>query len=630
MTFFPEGGNLILGLQSKVAFKIINERGENVEVNGYILDDIGNEATTFSTFYKGAGYFLFTPDGKKYSAIVRYKNKIYKFALPEELHDGYVMNIGNLRNEFIDVKIEKSQNLAAQPIGLSVSCRGKAYLFQSIRVDSTNCFGLNIPKKELFSGVNQFTLFNTNGDVLSERLVFVNHPDEKQLSFQVTPSGQSYQPYQPIDLKFQIRDPRGLPVETDFSLAVRDEGTEDYTGDVGSIMTNLLLSSDLKGYIEAPSSYFNQEDTQKNLKLELLMMTQGWRRYSWREEARLDGFELKNPIEKGLFIDGSIVSCKGMDLLTCNDERNVEVFAEIKSDSLIFIDSCRTDEKCRFRFALNDFHGKFDLKLLVKQKIENKNIFIPLKRIFPPDSRTYSHYETVLTDDLQAKHSDTISSMNGKKGRQLREVTVTARKITRYHIDYSRPNLCLNYQDQIDFQIDNGEYYMMLDQLFECLYLNLEKRGIISGGILPLNDLKRIDMEYGGYLPRERIESIAIYRDLETRMRYAGLNNDVPETVISFNSYKNGYDRPKSNSGLRYTTMQGYSVVKEFYSPSYDNKPLPDIKDFRRTLYWNPNLRTDTTGTATVHFFNNSNCKSIKIIAETVTKSGEIGVIVTP
>jgi len=627
MTFFPEGGNLIHGLQSKVAFKIVNERGENVEISGYILDDKGNQATTFSTFYKGAGYFLFTPDGKKYTANILYNNKNYKFALPEEIHEGFVMNIGNLRNEFIDVKIEKSQNLAAQPIGLSVSCRGKAYLFLSIRVDSTNCFELNIPKKELPSGVNQITLFNTNGEVLSERLVFVNHPDDNRLSFQVTKNSQVYQPYKPVELKFQISDSKGLPAKTVFSLAVRDEDTEDYTGDVGNIMTNLLLSSDIKGYIEAPSSYFNQEDTQKNLKLELLMMTQGWRRYSWREEAGLDGFELKNPIEKGLFIDGSIVSCKGMDLLTCNDERNVEVFAEIKSDSLIFIDSCRTDEKCRFRFALNDFHGKVDLKLLVKQKIENKNIFIPLKRIFPPDSRTYSHYETVLTDDLQVKHSDTISSMNGKKGRQLREVTVTARKRTRYHIDYSKPILCLNYQDQIDFQIDNGEYYMMLDQLVECLYVNLGKRGIIDGSIFPMIDLKVIDLEYGGFLPWERIESITIYRDMEIRMLYADFNNDVPSTVISFNSYKNGYRRPKGGSGLRYTTLQGYSVVKEFYSPNYENMFLPDVKDFRRTLYWNPDVNTDSTGAAIVHFYNNSNCKSIKISAETVTKDGEIGEI---
>lgn len=636
MSFYPEGGNMIRGLQSKVAFKIVNERGENVEIKGFILDDKGNEAATFSTFYKGAGYFLITPEGKKYTANIRYKNLLYKFALPEELHDGYVMNIGNLRNEFIDVKIEKSQNLAAQPIGLSVSCRGKAYLFQSIRVDSTNCFELNIPKKELPSGVNQITLFNTNGEVLSERLVFVNHPDDNKLSFQVTMSSQSYQPYQPIELKFQISDSKGLPAKTVFSLAVRDEDTEDYTGDVGNIMTNLLLSSDLKGYIEAPSNYFNPEDSQKNLKLELLMMTQGWRRYSWRDEAGLNGFELKYPIEKGLFIDGSIVSCKGVDILTYKNERNVEVFAEIKSDSLTFLDSCRTDENGKFRFALNDFHGKVDLKLLVKQKIEKKNIFIPLKRIFPPDSRTYSHYETVLTDDLQAKHFDSISSMNGKKGRQLREVTVTARKRTRYHIDYSKPNLCLNYQDQIDFQIDNGEYYMMLDQpFFECLYVNLGKRGIIGGSIFggsifPLNDLKRIDLEYGFYLPRERIESIAIYRDMEIRMLYAEFDNDVPVTVISFNSYKNGYRSPKGGSGLRYTTFQGYSVVKEFYNPNYENKFLPDVKDFRRTLYWNPDVNTDSTGAAIVHFYNNSNCKSIKISAETVTNDGKMGIVVSP
>jgi len=554
--------------------------------------------------------------------------------LPDELREGYVMNIGNLRNEFTDVKIEKSQYLAALPIGLSVSCRGKAYLFQPIQVDTTNCFELNIPKKELPSGVNQITLFNTNGEVLSERLFFVNHPDEKQLSFQVTPSSQSYQPYQPIDLKFQIRDPKGLPVETDFSLAVRDEDTEDNTGDVGSIMSNLLLSSDLKGYIETPSKYFNKDDSQRIQKLDLLMMIQGWRRYSWREEAGISLFELKRPVEKGLLIEGFVVTSIERDFSSYQKERNMEVFAEIKCDSLTFHDSCRTDENGRFRFVLNDFHGKVDLKLQVKQDMRKKTIFIPLKRVFPPKSRAYSYYETALSDDLQPKHFDTITSMGVIKGRQLREVTVKARKKTRYRFNYSIPNLCLNYQNQIDFQIDNGEYYMMLNTLnIPSILINLLRRGLIGGDIsLRLNnyDLFKSSFSESGSLSPERIESILIYVDQESRKYSTEFESDIPESLVSFNTYGNEYSRQANESGLRFTTMQGFSFSKDFYSPSYVNKLLPDTKDFRRTLYWNPDVCTDSSGSATVHFYNNSNCKSIKICAETVTKTGEIGVLVSP
>lgn len=110
-------------------------------------------------------------------------------------------------------------------------------------------------------------------------------------------------------------------------------------------------------------------------------------------------------------------------------------------------------------------------------------------------------------------------------------------------------------------------------------------------------------------------------------MKHVGKRGVIPGAVISFNSYKNGFSRPKNQANLRYTTLQGYSNVREFYSPQYTDKILPDVKDYRRTLYWNPDVKTDSTGNALVRFFNNSSCKTMKISAETITKDGEIGLI---
>jgi hypothetical protein len=113
--------------------------------------------------------------------------------------------------------------------------------------------------------------------------------------------------------------------------------------------------------------------------------------------------------------------------------------------------------------------------------------------------------------------------------------------------------------------------------------------------------------------------------ELKTRDVSKLTEEEKYETIVSFNSYKNDFSRPKNEPGLRYTNLQGYSYVKEFYSPQYSTKPLPTVKDFRRTLYWNPDVRTDSAGKASVHFYNNGTCKSIKISAETVTKNGLTG-----
>ena len=73
------------------------------------------------------------------------------------------------------------------------------------------------------------------------------------------------------------------------------------------------------------------------------------------------------------------------------------------------------------------------------------------------------------------------------------------------------------------------------------------------------------------------------------------------------------------------TYYNGYSQVRSFYSPDYSL--LPKDEDYRRTLYWNPNVKTDSDGKVTIEFYNNSSCKNIDISAETLTKEGGLGAI---
>jgi len=638
VSFYPEGGNLINGVTSKVAFKAVNEKGEDLVVDGSIRDSKGDELTTFNTTHDGTGAFYLCPQGNMYTAKVRYKNKTYTFDLPESLPSGYAMTLDNLSEDHLLVQIEKSLDMTSQILGFSVSCRGKVYFFDTLQVTGEP-YILKLSKSRLPSGVNQLTLFNAQGDVLSDRLFFVDHEEYKQLSFKATKNKEFYQPFEKVDIDFQLKDTIGNPIESDFSLAVRDESTEDITYNTENILTNLLLSSDLKGFIKDPAYYFESADRQRKLDLDLLLMTQGWRRYSWRQEAGLDPYKERNKMEKGLVVNGSVMYRK-IELLKKEDTKvkaeDTEIAATIKVDSLTMNGSCKTDKNGDFSFFVDDFHGKADLTLLALNKNDKpRDYIIQLNRIYPLDplaSRMYSYYETAIPYEQSAASikSDTLP---GLKGQSLSEVTVTAKKRKRNKIDFSRPNLCVNFQDMIDMEID------MFDDYFNSYCSEFAPiSGIVGpmGVTVPCYDLiaEYAKSEMGdiftetNILPSERIETLTVYKDMATRERFkSSMTGSVPETVISFNSYKNGYSRPENNSHERYTTMQGYSYVKEFYSPVYDHASLPKEKDFRRTLYWNPDVKTDSEGKASVHFYNNSTCKVMKISAETLTDDGNIGVL---
>ena len=649
VSFYPEGGNLINGLTSKVAFKAVSEKGEDIVVSGSVRDSKGDEVTTFNTIHDGTGAFCLCPQGKKYMARVRYKEKTYTFNLPKSLPSGYVMTLDNLPEDHLLVQIEKSDDMTHPILGLSISCRGRVYFFDTLQVTGEP-YILKLPKSLLPSGVNQLTLFNAQGDILSDRLFFIDHQEYKQISFKATKNKEFYQPFEKVDIDFQLKDTTGNPIESDFSLAVRDESTEDITYNTENILTNLLLSSDLKGFIKDPAYYFESADRQRKLDLDLLLMTQGWRRYSWRQEAGQDSYKERNKVEKGLAVNGMVT----YRIKTFKEEeakvkaQDTEITATIKVDSLTMNGSCKIDKNGKFSFLVDDFNGKADLTLLAFNKNDKpRDYYIQLTRILLFASRMYSYYETAVPYEQSATSikSDTLP---GLKGQTLSEVTVTVKKRKRNKIDFSRPNLCLDFQDMIDLEIDIEDYDTGYDYYLYCskqlIYPYIAFMQVVGymGSTIPCFDyipeyqIKHAKVEISSIaedsysyfhetntLPPERIETITIYKDMATRERYKNsMTGSVPETVISYNSYKNGYSRPKNNTHERYTTLQGYSYVKDFYSPVYDHASLPKQKDFRRTLYWNPDVKTDSTGKASVHFYNNSTCKSMKISAETLTKGG--------
>ena len=305
VTFYPEGGHLIQGVENRVAFEAVNQHGEAADLKGTITAD-GMPDMEIKTEYMGRGSFTVTPTEKRMKAHFTFRDKEYSFNLPKAEKEGVAIQLKDNQ-----VTIHMRQLLPECEYGLSVLCRGKLKYFSSITgfVSSTSATSLTsstsitIPLDSLSTGVNDLTIFDSNGQILADRLFFVNrHENDGNIVTAEIDPIHTYQPYEKVDIPVQLAS---TTEPTVFSLSIFDTNTDEPTYNDGNIMTDLLLSSELKGFIAYPAHYFESDDALHRRHLDLLMMVQGWRKYNW-EELSDTARQMRYQPEKGMTIEGYV------------------------------------------------------------------------------------------------------------------------------------------------------------------------------------------------------------------------------------------------------------------------------------------------------------------------------------
>ena len=668
LAFFPEGGNLITGITSTVAFKATDKEGKDINVTGRIYNSSDELITTFSSLYQGMGSFVLQPDGNKLIAKINCDGKDYKFNLPESKQEGYVMRIDNLHPETLTMLVEKTPNLPAQTLGITFTCREKVYVFQTFEMDSTNQYTFRLSKKDLPQGVFQITLFTPQGEVMAQRQAFVNN-NIQFLPVKATQIHSSFKPFSPIAIDFEIKDENNKPVETIFSLSIRDDSTIIKTNYTDNILYNQLLSSDLKGYIENPAYYFETDDNQHRMALDLLMLVQGWTRYSWKQSTGVEPFHVKQWIEKGLMIEGSVLSYQKM-----SPQEDIEVTLWTSQQGSSQKGKCITDKEGKFNLEFADFTGTCGLSLSADRKDKNGKYSLidsrfTIDRNFSPPPLPLDYYETHPVDSVKNEkikvstpeklaevkvQTDTLgfqelsidkSQEKGIKSIILPELVVIEKKPARQAL-LDNPNLIVHdVKREIDNFLDKGEiesrnvfeYLENVDPYFTYSYMDPQSYkhrefavydGTPGMAIYSFYDKKPVffcihslsPLNQGSQplnvadLHMDEIEYIAIES-------YKSIGNIVHIDIILNESGRARY-LPK---GLRNTYFEGFAQPVEFYSPDYSSATLPE-PDVRRTLYWNPDVKTDSLGQVSVHFYNNATCKKISISAEGLT-NGSVPVI---
>lgn len=750
--FFPEGGELVNGLRSRVAVKCVNAGGLGKDIKGVIIDNNGGEVASFATQHLGMGVFALTPvPGKTYKAhLISSDSSSFTVDIPAAREKGYTLTLNNSNADSIYVKVaandkqfSESQNAMFY---LVAQCAGKVYYTAQSKLN-TPVFLAGIAKNRFPSGIVQFTIFSQSDEPLNERLVFVQNNDE--LNIRLSSDSVKYSTRGKVKIALDAKSDTGKAPIGSFSVAVINESRVPVNENAEStILNNLLLTSDLKGYIEQPNYYFTDINDQKRADLDVLMLTQGYRRFEWKQILNpTSAAKLAYKPETDLTLEGTLKKPSGTPL----PKGKITLLATRDG----FISDTTTDINGIFRFTglnLSDTakivlrarkeHNGSNVAIYVKQQeypaviksgennlsaqltpemIKNigeyekrykedsltsggqlKEVKIVAKKQAPPDRfNSYGtalernldmararEYQTVgeavrylapgfrgkaVVDGLEIDSNsyfgyswDEIQSVrliepNGfdiRTGRFnelgfiyvttkryagtdttiLKEVVISAKRNTQP--DLSRSS---NLHGG-----GNADQVIMGDKLGDCINLadclrgrvlgvrfgadgtpsstrNPSIRGIatmsviIDGIILPgqsLNDISRDD-----------VYSIEVLRSGAAKALYGtGIEPGGALVITTRRTGDRKYVTSTTPSGLITYPFKGFHQARVFYSPKYNHPKTPAERfDSRSTIYWNPNIITDTNGKASFEYYNADTKGTYRVVVEGIDDDGRIG-----
>ncbi|MFT5128866.1 MAG: hypothetical protein ACI8W8_002485, partial [Rhodothermales bacterium] len=285
--FFPEGGDLVAGLESQVYFAAKKPNGKPAKLDGIIIDNTGAEIAKVSSYHHGMGRFSLTPQaGKTYQLKVTRPSTVTRsYPLPRAKAKGVVMAMldGEQTEEsYCCFNLRSTQDMAGVMVIASLRERVVASSATELAKGEDVLITLH---PEGGQGVMRITVLDPGGSPLCERVVYRNRGQDLQVT--VTPDKTSYMPREPVTLTVRTTTPDGKPVSADLALSVVDDRALTYADDKSAhILSHLYLEKDLPGDIEEPNFYLDPEEEKSAVALDLLMGTRGWRTFQWQ---RIDG-----------------------------------------------------------------------------------------------------------------------------------------------------------------------------------------------------------------------------------------------------------------------------------------------------------------------------------------------------
>jgi hypothetical protein len=576
-TTFPEGGNLISGILNKLAYKAVNRNGEPVEISGTLFAD-NIPIKEFKSIHAGMGSFEFTPDARK-KYLIRLTDPAIDsvFTLPEIYPTGIVMQLVRRDKESLSFKVIQSPGVNPYEIFLRVQARGVVYAMTSATLNHE--LKLKVPLSGLPQGIAEVTLFNSNLMPVAERLIYINQNHKLNITAEL--SNGIYPTRGKVNMKISVKDENGDPVIANLGISAFDKIYQD-PRDSNNILTHYYLSTQIKGRIYNPSYYFNVKNKDRLEELDLLMLTQGWRKYIWNEENLKESV---NHREQVIFdgIKGEVFFT-GRKKKIPKEHTFVMAFSPNKDSTNLLITA---DSVGRFEVLPHEFkrweNDYVYLKPFGKYNYSFVNVNDPLAQ---PEHRLVIRLEDpyeVIKRIFNSKeiiypfpgmfyyNEDSIKSGFNYSGTiKIKEITIKGQKA----------------------KIIRGKYMGLLDSVANSLSKPTD--WICYWHVL---NCPNHDEHYpGSHKPYLNEECIKIYCYNTPAVMYKKIIYHPPviprfteEQLLKINNL---------------SRIKAYYGNREFYKPDYDKMILEtNIPDFRNTLLWEPSVITDKNGEATLSFF---------------------------
>lgn len=623
--FLPEGGSLITGVRSKVAFKAIGADGLGIAIKGSVTDNDGKQVALFSSAHLGMGYFFLDPEpGKTYSA---------KVALPDSQQA--VFNLPKAESSGINLAVDNdSISVALVTITANISYynanKGKTYplLIYSGGVATTvKCklaspvIKLGILKRKLHTGVATITLFSPQNEPLCERLLFIQNYDQLCLEVKTNKTGYTKREKVSVDLKALTR--KGDPSQGHFSVSVVDETLVPDDENGNNILTNLLLTTDLQGYVEQPGYYFEDTDTAARQNLDVLMLTQGYRRFTWREV--IDSAN-KPPVfrpETGLAIAGQVTSLSNKPVAN-----GTVTLIPAKGGPIL---STKTDENGMFRFDNLLFADttRFVLSAVNEKGKNSTKITYDNDKQVPVGSSNQPQYTQTTSDaaiptlvENEKLQRDELLKYGNAKGIMLKEVKINAKEKPDYPSQSYVADFAADQVIQGKDILYGGPLSVRLASMLHRVHLKPGGLGWNLGGSLYV-----IVDGAPGNLDDVSTDRVATIEVLLPPNSYVYGQDGLGGVLIV--TTKPGRLDPENmpSFGVLPFAPRGFYKAREFYAPKYDTPAAlaSPRRDLRSTIYWLPELKTGTDGKARFEYYNADGTGTYKIIIEGIDEGGNIG-----
>jgi hypothetical protein len=683
MQFLPEGGSLVAGLPARVGFKAINEDGKGADILGIITDHNQQKVTEFKSLHNGMGSFDMTvKEGETYTAKVALPGgKIKEYPLPAVKITGMALKIRNtLEGDSIEVFVTATNNIiqSGDSYFLIGKARGIVCYAAIFNFHDVNYIKKKIAKNLFPSGITHFTIMTPGYQPLNERLVYIDHHDN--LKIQMITDEPDYHSSDSVALKIKVTDNTGKPVAGNFSLAVTDDAQVKTDSLNENLVSRMLFTSDLKGFIEEPGYYFSSINKDKWIEFDNLLLTQGWVVYDWQQV--LNPPAITYPPEHEFTVKGRVVNVfnkpvKGTDILLFS-----------KSPSILM--DTVTDKEGRFLF--HQF-PRADTPLFVLKAVNKNgksfNVGIAVDEIKPPDlikpaglltDPWYVNSDTTLLN--YAKRSAAAKQLANfpAGGHILNEVKIRAKKIIKDSKNLNGPGNADLVLDEKDMEAAGKKTWL---QLFEEKIKGF-RVGDVGKEWLMIQDIKPpIYINPGTVVARTHewyfvnnkpvkffVDGLSVTELCPTSLQlvftYSEAFNDITNYLnassaedikgieLNFSTkYSSAYipvefvlENITGNdvASIEITTRSGHGPIirntpgmylykplplswpKQFYKPKYKvkdtEKHLPDL---RSTVDWESNIVTDANGEAKVWFYAADKPLTYTLIMEGTDMNGSLG-----